>query len=912
MPVSRDEMQRIAMEMDEPAGTDGAVLLLSGYDVLGRVLAQKGGIKYTAAELDSGDLPEGTSVEELTAPIQFAGEGKIASVKNTGRGEATVVVQATSIGIEVGFLCKGVMLYVEDPDTQLKTAYAYLDCHEHPVFIRAQGSAVNSFVTFEIQTIVAGASSVTAVINTAAMVRFDDLDEHNNDPEAHPEAIAAHNADTEAHPPLRARIRGIEVSINGSETLTGHGDPTVETVGKIGQHYINLDTGNEFVCVNDAEEVYTWEKFTEEKSMRKALEDAQTLAASAKAVADGAAAAIAAVQNTISVIPSQAGSLTYNKSAQKPVWNNFSKEMMEVKYGQDKTSEEDFAGETNAGTYKAYFTPKGDYTWGDKSKEEKEVEWTIGRATIATVPSQTDSLTYNTSPQTPTWKDFNEDQLTKDETQQTNAGTYSTSFTPKANYQWPGGETGAKSVQWSIAKAANTLNIEPSLGQSIKVGDKVEIQATTNSDATITAETSNQTYATISVDSAQKKVTVTGAGQGEADITVHSKGSQNYEDASKVLRVSVARKTPTFSIDPSTAQTVMIGSSKKITVTTDSDGQVSAISNQPGIATASAAGNIVTISGATEGGAKITISVPQTVKFNAASAVLDVTVEKPSVAKSSWDDIKAISDAGTAASFFEIGDTKSIILNGTVGTLELKSQAIDVFVLGIDHNAEKEGTHRIHWAIGKINGSMVGLCDKGYNNYYTNGDKYFNMNHWGNYNYGGWQGCDLRYDILGSTNKAPSDYGSSPKTNRVGYDPDNYDIATNPVPNTLMAALPQDLRRVMKTVTKYTDNKGNSSNSAENVTVSVDYLFLLSEFEIHGERQYANQYEQNQQKQYAYFIAGNKKIAYRHDSVSSAVVWWGRSAYYNTNLNFADTYTDGSRRANHANNSWALVAGFTT
>ena len=159
-------------------GNDGAIPLMSGFEVLGRVTAQAGGIKYTRADLDSGDLPEGTIIDDLTAPIQYAGEGMIASVENTGTGEATIVVQATSIGVAVGFPCKGVLVYVEDPDTKEDVAYCYLDLHDHPVWIRPQGNAVNSFATFSIQSIVTGAAYVTAVINPKALARIVDLERY--------------------------------------------------------------------------------------------------------------------------------------------------------------------------------------------------------------------------------------------------------------------------------------------------------------------------------------------------------------------------------------------------------------------------------------------------------------------------------------------------------------------------------------------------------------------------------------------------------------------------------------------------------------------------------------------------------------------------------------------------------------
>ena len=42
----------------------------------------------------------------------------IAKCENTGTGEATVVVQATSVGVETGFYVKGVMLYIKDPEAR--------------------------------------------------------------------------------------------------------------------------------------------------------------------------------------------------------------------------------------------------------------------------------------------------------------------------------------------------------------------------------------------------------------------------------------------------------------------------------------------------------------------------------------------------------------------------------------------------------------------------------------------------------------------------------------------------------------------------------------------------------------------------------------------------------------------------
>ena len=114
----------------------------------------------------------------------------------------------------------------------------------------------------------------------------------------------------------------------------------------------------------------------------------------------------------------------------------------------------------------------------------------------------------------------------------------------------------------------------------------------------------------------------------------------------------------------------------------------------------------------------------------------------------------------------------------------------------------------------------------------------------------------------------------------------------------------------MKSVTKYTDNTGNASNSSGNVTATTDYLFDLAEFEVFGGRSYANQYEQNYQLQYDYYKAGNSKIAYNHSAVSTAVRWALRSPYCGGNNGFCAVYTDGSYDGHGADRSLALRPGF--
>ena len=131
----------------------------------------------------------------------------------------------------------------------------------------------------------------------------------------------------------------------------------------------------------------------------------------------------------------------------------------------------------------------------------------------------------------------------------------------------------------------------------------------------------------------------------------------------------------------------------------------------------------------------------------------------------------------------------------------------------------------------------------------------------------------------------------------------------SPRANTLLAALPSDLRAVMKSMTKYSDNTGGGSDTASYVTATTDYLPLLSEFEYHGARSYANSAEKNYQAQYDYYKAGNSKVHYKHNATTTAANAWCRSvnAGYSS---FCLVYANGNADATYANSSWALAPGF--
>lgn len=375
--------------------------------------------------------------------------------------------------------------------------------------------------------------------------------------------------------------------------------------------------------------------------------------------------------------------------------------------------------------------------------------------------------------------------------------------------------------------------------------------------------------------------------------------------------------TPTYVVWPGTADhmlmqkatptitksetSISLGSGQMtydVTIAAVTDGIVTVSSSDTSVATiANPSENTYRISAVATGNCTINISVAAGDNYVAASDSISVsvTIASNTLNDNSWATISAISAAGTASSYWNVGDCKEITLNGTVGTLALSNQKLCVYILGFNHNSAIEGNGITFggFKTAVTSGKDVCLIDGHYNSYTTNGSKWFNMNHWGNYNYGGWAASDVRYDILGSTNSAPSSYGSARTTSSTGNNPSDT-CATSPVSNTLMAALPSDLRAVMKPITKYTDNKGNSSTAAANVTATIDYLPLMSEYEVFGSTSYANTNEATNQARYTYYANNNSRVKYRHSSNGSTAIWWLRSPNRSDAYGFVRVGTSGS------------------
>lgn len=240
---------------------------------------------------------------------------------------------------------------------------------------------------------------------------------------------------------------------------------------------------------------------------------------------------------------------------------------------------------------------------------------------------------------------------------------------------------------------------------------------------------------------------------------------------------------------------------------------------------------------------------------------VEITIYDP-FSTVSIGDIPAITKAGVASSVWAIGDTREVKLNGTVGAYTFSNETTYMFIAAFDHNSsvEMNGEHHIICSFAKsaaTGGKDISFVDAEYG-YFTT-DSVFHMNGL-NVNGNGWNRCHMR----------------------------------NTICSQFKNAMPSDLQAILRSRTIYTDNTGEGTNNASNVTATTDYVYIPAEFEVHGSRTYANSYEKSYQQQLAYYKNGASKIRYRTDFTYMYAEWWVRSPTYNDSHNFCMVKTDGS------------------
>lgn len=240
----------------------------------------------TRVAFGSGKVSEDVNLADVHELLEYVTDGSVAERAHKDERLFLTIQYANSEHKDVPtFLLSEFIVYVEDPVTGKETDLLYGTLGDYRQPVPAYNPAYPpSVFNFPLELIL---SDELQVNSSAApgLVSWEDLRRHNED--------------REAHPGLLARVHAAEVVLNGSETITKKEDPTTETDGVLGQHYINLDTGTEFVCTAVTEDGCTWEPASDRKPVHEILAETAAAVEQAKEEACSVAEAVKDLQGQV-------------------------------------------------------------------------------------------------------------------------------------------------------------------------------------------------------------------------------------------------------------------------------------------------------------------------------------------------------------------------------------------------------------------------------------------------------------------------------------------------------------------------------------------------------------------------------------------------------------------------------------
>ncbi len=162
--------------MEEKQYKDGTYLTQKGSQLIAKLLAAKGVMRYTRVAFGSGTRPEETVPKEMTALAGYVMDGRIAAVDASGNGEVSITAQIISTDVAVGFFVTEIGLYAEDPEDG-EILYTYVSLQDNPEWIRPDSDLVGKLAIFDIVAAIGNVSEVTATINPYSIATKEDLDE---------------------------------------------------------------------------------------------------------------------------------------------------------------------------------------------------------------------------------------------------------------------------------------------------------------------------------------------------------------------------------------------------------------------------------------------------------------------------------------------------------------------------------------------------------------------------------------------------------------------------------------------------------------------------------------------------------------------------------------------------------------
>lgn len=301
----------------------------------------------------------------------------------------------------------------------------------------------------------------------------------------------------------------------------------------------------------------------------------------------------------------------------------------------------------------------------------------------------------------------------------------------------------------------------------------------------------------------------TNAGSYNATFTIKDTALYCWPDgstAAKTVAWIIGKAAGTLTLSKTEVTLKPDTTSDTFTVTTNSTGAISAVSNATDVVSVKVSGKTVTVTsvGNKSGTAIVTVSVAGDANHTAPAAkscTVNAEFVPVNFADATWAQIIAACRSGSVPETWVVGNNKTMTINGA-------SYQVDIIGKNHDDYADGSGkaplTFQLHDCYGELK----------------------NMNS-SNINKGGWTSCAMRMVHLPA----------------------------------ILVRMPTEVQNGIRAVNKMT----SAGSQSATINTTADKLFLLSEIEIFGS---VNHSKSGEGTQYDYYKAGNSRVKNYNGSVS--------------------------------------------
>lgn len=446
-------------------------------------------IKFTKAVLGAGTLTDASNIKEMTAVIAPRMELPCVHQTLDGAGTARLDFQLTNTDLATGFRATEIGVFALDPDTHEEVLYCYRYTGDYSDFIPA-GTTEPRTDIYTLLVAVDQAQNVTVVLTdpiggVPLAMYYEHLDEANphgllGDEVGEADSVAVHLGnkkrfdwmtldnlrklligDNSNIPLINGRLSQAETAIAelGIKTLLA-GDldkstlyfydnlnPTKE-LDSLAIKVKAISAGSNTVGLATLEGIIPGSWYTITDGIKNELVQVQGVAKNGSVLRIDCKDDIVNTYNLDScmiyrsTVSTEDGSATGSADVRAAAWD-----VETVWQGEAANTGGTVALNSSLGNSESFDTD-------GYAEFTADGYMTIMQGDALAVPTQSGTLSYTGSTQSPTWAGYDSEKMTiSGTTSAVNAGAYEAKFTPTGGNSWVDGTTAAKTVVWTIDKA---------------------------------------------------------------------------------------------------------------------------------------------------------------------------------------------------------------------------------------------------------------------------------------------------------------------------------------------------------------------------------------------------------------------------------------------------------------------------